>query len=443
MVEFRDVTFIYPGAEEPALDHVSFTALPGQTTAFVGPTGSGKSTLIALILRFYDVTAGQVLVDGIDVREMRQEDLRAKIGYVSQRAILFSGTVESNIRYGDEEMSAADLERAATTAQAMEFIEQLDQGFAHPIAQGGANVSGRAEATALHRARHRPRPGHLHLRRQLLRARLSHGQDAARGAGRGDRGPDRAHRRPARQHHHAGRQDRGSRRRAGRRRRGGTRSCCARARSTAKSPPRSSPRRSWPPPGLARTGPARSMMDTGGLTRERGAIERPADDGSWPARMMAGPAEKPRDFRRTMQRLVVYLRPFWAAIALVLLLAVGSTIFAILGPRILGDVTNLVVERLHPGAGLRRAAGQAAARRRDSAGHHRRRPARQVAPGSRCSRFRRRSGPTIEAMDLSQRPGIDFVGHPAARAAPDRVVPGQRRSSGTRSSGSWPGWRSR
>jgi ATP-binding cassette subfamily B multidrug efflux pump len=142
MVEFRDVTFIYPGAEEPALDHVSFTALPGQTTAFVGPTGSGKSTLIALILRFYDVTAGQVLVDGVDVREMRQEDLRAKIGYVSQRAILFSGTVESNIRYGDEEMSAADLERAATTAQAMEFIEQLDQGFAHPIAQGGANVSG-------------------------------------------------------------------------------------------------------------------------------------------------------------------------------------------------------------------------------------------------------------------------------------------------------------
>jgi ATP-binding cassette subfamily B protein len=142
MVEFRDVTFIYPGAEEPALDHVSFTALPGQTTAFVGPTGSGKSTLIALILRFYDVTAGQVLVDGVDVREMRQEDLRAKIGYVSQRAILFSGTVASNIRFGDEELSAAALERAATTAQAMEFIEQLDQGFDHPIAQGGANVSG-------------------------------------------------------------------------------------------------------------------------------------------------------------------------------------------------------------------------------------------------------------------------------------------------------------
>jgi ATP-binding cassette subfamily B protein len=142
MVEFRDVTFIYPGAEEPALANVSFTALPGQTTAFVGPTGGGKSTLVALILRFYDVTAGQVLVDGVDVREMRQEDLRAKIGYVSQRAILFSGTVESNIRFGDEQMSTADLERAAATAQAMEFIEQLDQRFENPIAQGGANVSG-------------------------------------------------------------------------------------------------------------------------------------------------------------------------------------------------------------------------------------------------------------------------------------------------------------
>jgi ATP-binding cassette subfamily B protein len=142
MVEFRDVTFIYPGAEEPALAHVSFTALPGQTTAFVGPTGSGKSTLVALILRFYDATAGQVLVDGVDVREMRQEELRAKIGYVSQRAILFSGTVESNIRFGDEQMSAADLERAAATAQAMEFVDQLDQRFEHPIAQGGTNVSG-------------------------------------------------------------------------------------------------------------------------------------------------------------------------------------------------------------------------------------------------------------------------------------------------------------
>jgi ATP-binding cassette subfamily B multidrug efflux pump len=142
MVEFRHVTFTYPGAEEPVLHDVSFTALPGQTTAFVGPTGSGKSTLVSLILRFYDVTAGQVMVDGVDVREMRQEDLRAKIGYVSQRAVLFSGTVESNIRYGSEQALAGDVERAAATAQAMEFVEQLAQRFEHPIAQGGSNVSG-------------------------------------------------------------------------------------------------------------------------------------------------------------------------------------------------------------------------------------------------------------------------------------------------------------
>lgn len=141
-VEFRDVTFAYPGAEEPVLCNVSFTALPGETTAFVGPTGSGKSTLIGLIERFYDVTSGQVLVDGVDVREMRQEDLRAKIGYVSQRAVLFSGTIETNIRYGNEQASADDIARATATAQATEFVERLDKRYEHPIAQGGTNVSG-------------------------------------------------------------------------------------------------------------------------------------------------------------------------------------------------------------------------------------------------------------------------------------------------------------
>ncbi len=142
MVEFRDVAFVYPGAEEPALSAISFTALPGQTTAFVGPTGSGKSTLVALILRFYDVTAGQVLIDGVDVRDMRQEDLRARIGFVSQRAILFSGTIDSNIRYGNERSSLAEIERATATAQAMEMVEEVEQRFDHPIAQGGTNLSG-------------------------------------------------------------------------------------------------------------------------------------------------------------------------------------------------------------------------------------------------------------------------------------------------------------
>jgi ATP-binding cassette subfamily B protein len=141
-VEFRDVTFAYPGAEEPVLHRISFTALPGETTAFVGPTGSGKSTLIGLIERFYDATEGQVLVDGVDVREMSQEALRAKIGYVSQRAILFSGTIETNIRYGNDQAAMDELAQAARTAQAAEFIEQAEEGFERPIAQGGANVSG-------------------------------------------------------------------------------------------------------------------------------------------------------------------------------------------------------------------------------------------------------------------------------------------------------------
>jgi ATP-binding cassette subfamily B protein len=141
-VEFRDVTFAYPGAEEPVLRDVSFTAAPGRTTAIVGPTGSGKSTLVNLIERFYDATSGQVLIDGIDVRDMNQEELRAKIGYVSQRAVLFSGTIESNIQYGDEDLPPSVVEQAARIAQASEFISQLDDRFAHPIAQGGTNVSG-------------------------------------------------------------------------------------------------------------------------------------------------------------------------------------------------------------------------------------------------------------------------------------------------------------
>lgn len=142
IVEFRDVSFTYPGAEEPVLHDISFVALPGETTAFVGPTGSGKSTLIGLIERFYDATEGQVLVDGVDVRQVRQEDLRAKIGYVSQRATLFSGTIESNIRYGHDTAPMTKIEQAARTAQASEFVEQSEERLARAISQGGANISG-------------------------------------------------------------------------------------------------------------------------------------------------------------------------------------------------------------------------------------------------------------------------------------------------------------
>ena len=141
-VEFQDVTFQYPGAEEPALAGVSFTAFPGEVTAVIGGTGSGKSTLAGLIPRFYDVAAGRVLVDGVDVREMRQEDLRGRIGFVPQKAVLFSGTIASNLRFGRDQATDEDLRHAATVAQAAEFIERLPDGYASPVSQGGINLSG-------------------------------------------------------------------------------------------------------------------------------------------------------------------------------------------------------------------------------------------------------------------------------------------------------------
>ncbi len=141
-VEFQDVTFSYPGAEEPAIQHVSFSAKPGQVTAIIGGTGSGKSTLISLIPRFYDVDSGRILVDGVDVREMTQSDLRAKIGFVPQKAVLFTGTIADNIRYGKESATAEEVGHAAEVAQAMEFIAGMKQGFESEVAQGGTNVSG-------------------------------------------------------------------------------------------------------------------------------------------------------------------------------------------------------------------------------------------------------------------------------------------------------------
>jgi ATP-binding cassette subfamily B protein len=142
VVEFRDVTFRYPGAEEPVLQHITFTAGPGEVTAIIGGTGAGKSTLINLIPRFYDVESGAVLVDGVDVRELPQEVLRSKIGFVPQKAVLFTGTIADNIRYGKEDASEEDLRRAAETAQAMEFISEMEDGFHTLLAQGGKNVSG-------------------------------------------------------------------------------------------------------------------------------------------------------------------------------------------------------------------------------------------------------------------------------------------------------------
>jgi len=142
VVEFRDVEFRYPGAEEPVISGISFTAQPGQTTAIVGSTGSGKTTLISLIPRFYEATGGSVLVDGVDVRELAQLDLWHRIGLVPQKSFLFSGTVADNLRYGDQEAADEQLWRYLEIAQGREFIEAIPEQLEAPVSQGGASVSG-------------------------------------------------------------------------------------------------------------------------------------------------------------------------------------------------------------------------------------------------------------------------------------------------------------
>jgi ATP-binding cassette subfamily B protein len=141
-VEFQNVTFQYRGAEEPALSDISFVANPGEVTAIIGGTGSGKSTLAGLIPRFYDVNAGRVLIDGVDVREVPQAELRGRIGFVPQKAVLFTGTVAANIRYGRADASDDEVRHAAAVAQALDFIEAMPEKFAATIAQGGINLSG-------------------------------------------------------------------------------------------------------------------------------------------------------------------------------------------------------------------------------------------------------------------------------------------------------------
>ncbi|SMF88806.1 ATP-binding cassette, subfamily B [Paenibacillus uliginis N3/975] len=141
-LSFKDVTFHYPGAEQPAISNISFDAGPGETTAIIGGTGSGKSTLLSLIPRFYDVGSGKVLLDGVDVRELSQEQLREKIGFVPQKSLLFTGTIADNIRYGKKNANDEEIQRAADIAQATEFISNMKDGFQSEIAQGGGNVSG-------------------------------------------------------------------------------------------------------------------------------------------------------------------------------------------------------------------------------------------------------------------------------------------------------------
>ncbi|WP_411344144.1 ABC transporter ATP-binding protein [Paenibacillus sp. WLX1005] len=142
VLEFRDVEFYYPGAEQPALRRISFTAKRGEVIAIIGGTGSGKSTLVNLIPRFYDVSDGSILINGVDIRNMQQTELRQHIGYVPQKALLFTGTIADNIRYGHSEATVEEIRHAAVIAQADDFISAMPDGYQAMIAQGGTNVSG-------------------------------------------------------------------------------------------------------------------------------------------------------------------------------------------------------------------------------------------------------------------------------------------------------------
>ncbi len=218
-VEFRDVEFRYPGAEEPVLSGISFSAGPGEVTAIVGSTGSGKSTLVSLIPRFYDVTGGSVLVDGVDVREMAQQDLWRRIGLVPQKSFLFSGTVASNLRHGDEQADDDELWRLLRIAQGSEFVADMPEQLEAPVAQGGANVSG-GQRQRLAIARALAKKAKIHIFDDSFSA-LDFATDSppARGAAARDRGGDGHHRGPARRHHHARRPHRRARGRHGRRHR--------------------------------------------------------------------------------------------------------------------------------------------------------------------------------------------------------------------------------
>lgn len=142
MLEFKNVSFRYPGAEEDVLHHISFKAEPGKVTAMIGSTGAGKSTLVNLIPRFYDVTEGEITLDGVDIRELALHELREEIGFVPQKGVLFSGTIASNLRFGKVSATDEEIKAAAEIAQAADFIAEKEEGFDSYIAQGGSNVSG-------------------------------------------------------------------------------------------------------------------------------------------------------------------------------------------------------------------------------------------------------------------------------------------------------------
>ena len=200
-IEYENVTFCYPESDEPVLKNISFTAKHGQTTAFIGVTGSGKSTLVNLLIRFYDVTAGRILVDGVDIRDMKRSDLRDKIGYVPQKSMLFSGTIKSNLLYADSNSTFDNIQRAARIAQAEEFISTMPDGYDAHIAQGGSNLSGgQKQRMSIARALVKNAPIYI-FDDSFLSPGHENRRHPARGAAPGDGREHLVDCRPARGHH--------------------------------------------------------------------------------------------------------------------------------------------------------------------------------------------------------------------------------------------------
>ncbi len=339
-VEFRDVEFRYPGAQDPVLSHISFTSGPGEVTAIVGSTGSGKSTLINLIPRFYDVTGGSVVVDGVDVREMdaagpvAQDRAGAAEGVPVQR---HGGRQPALRRRGGLRRGALALPRDRPGHRLRERDARGARSAGRP---GRRQRLGRAAPAPRHRPGARQEGQDPDLRRQLLGARLHDRRPAAGGPQEGDDRRDGDHRRPARRHRHARRPDHRARGRHHRRQghaRGAAEDERDLPRDRGVAARRGGRGMSSPQPSSAGKGP-RSGQAPPPPPRQRGP------GGGGPAGALARPTEKAKDFRGTLKRIVGMLRPERARIVIVLLLAVVSVTFAVLGPKILGNAVNILYE---------------------------------------------------------------------------------------------------
>ena len=312
VVEFQDVSFRYHNADGDVLEHISFTAKPGETTAFIGATGAGKSTLVNLIPRFYDVTEGAVTIDGVDVRKLSQHQLREIIGYVPQKGMLFSGTVASNLRYGKEDATGQELQEALATAQAADFVNAMDEGVDSPISQGGTNVSG-GQRQRLSIARALARKAPIYIFDDSFSA-LDFKTDAAlrKALARDTAKRHRADCGPAGEHH----------------------------------PPRPADHRAGPGEDGGQGHPQGAAAN---LPRVPGNCRKPAAKGGigmsqrGHAPRHGGPAmagEKAKNFKGSSKRLLKYLRPFWVPVIFVMLFAAASTVFSIVGPKVLALATD-------------------------------------------------------------------------------------------------------